>query len=66
MTDLSVWENMVQNTELIADRYSLRDELATIRVLKHVLAASVAGVLETWNIAVAELDDQFAALEARV
>jgi hypothetical protein len=68
VTDQSIWNNMLSGTKLVdgGDLEIPATDFGVVRALKNVLAGIVAGVLETWNMEIAELDDQFEALEARV
>jgi hypothetical protein len=45
---------------------SEKENLRCFRILKGVLSGVVAATIETWNVEIDELDEQFAALEARV
>jgi hypothetical protein len=68
VTDQSIWNNMLSETKLVdgGDLEIPGTDFGVVRALKCVLAGIVAGVLETWNMEIAELDDQFEALEARI
>jgi hypothetical protein len=65
VTDQSIWNNMLPEKIFVSGEDGGTD-FGVVRALKNVLAGIVAGVLETWNMEIAELDDQFEALEARI
>jgi hypothetical protein len=65
VTDQSIWNNMLSEIDG-GDLEISSTDIGVVRALKNVLAGIVAGVLETWNMEIAELDDQFEALEARI
>jgi hypothetical protein len=68
VTDQSIWKKMLPEPKFEdgEDFEILGTDFGVLRALKKVLAGIVAGVLETWNMEIAELDDQFEALEARI